>query len=360
MKITSVNIKRYCRNFAFPLKSSQGTVFERAGYLIRLISDNNLVGLGEAAPLAGFSADTLDQTGGSINSAVSGLIDTAVPATLEQISTIVTRLIPQSNPAARFGLETALCDLAAKSAHKPLGRWLNEKCRDAIPVNYILPGPVTDWGKLDREIIAGGYGTVKIKVGHDIDEDVSVVRQARQVLGRRVFIRLDANRAWSYTAAEEAIWRLKSVNIEYIEEPHRMFDPARLRDLRRVTGVRVALDESLHESYDIESLITGGICDGFIFKPSRLGGIHRTMELTRLAGRHNRRVVITSTLETEIGLAAQLHLAAALEGGDRVCGLDTLRLFENPVASLCTVSSGAIRVPEGDGLGIDEEIWDRV
>ncbi|MCP4567381.1 MAG: o-succinylbenzoate synthase [FCB group bacterium] len=360
MKIKSVEIKHYCRNFIKPLITSRGKVFERAGYVIRLTTDDGIIGLGEAAPLIGFSPDSLDQTGESLFKAEGRLIEQTVPDTLKQISSVVTGLISRTNPAARFGLETALADLAAQKANLPLNLWLYDKAQPEVKVNFLLSRPVEDWESLRRQIINSGYEAIKIKVGGDIDDDVDFVRQVRQNLGERVALRLDANGGWSYAVAEDAMWRLKNVDIKYIEEPHETFDPVRVRDLRRVTGARVALDESLYSPYEIETLITGGVCDVFIFKPALLGGIFRTIELAALAKQNNRQVVLTSTLETEICLAAQLHLSSVPEFAGSICGLDTLRLFEKPDQALSDVSGGTIKIPVNTGLGIDRDIWNRV
>jgi len=170
-------------------------------------------------------------------------------------------------------------------------------------------------------------------------------------LGGDIGLRLDANRAWTYDQALRALQAMKKFGIDYIEEPLARFDADQIAALHQETGVRIALDESLVEIDDIESILAAGVCEILVLKPTAFGGFYHTMQLVDLAGRYKCGVVVTSTYETEIGIAAFLHLAATLPDPLLPCGLDTLRLFEDEDPALSRVTEGSIAVPKGVGIG---------
>ncbi len=355
MKIKSVEIHKYCRAFKKPMVTSRCVIAERTGYVIRIVSDNGLCGFGEAAPLDGFSRESFEETGNCLTSIVKELNGLSIPASLEAVSQLVDSIVPQAFPGVRFAVEAALCDLAAKDAGKPLCEWLCSKPKPEIPVNFLLSRPVDNWAGMRRHMIDSGYPAVKIKVADKpIEDDIEFVKQVRKELGDDIIFRLDANRGWSFEQAKTALIGMKDLNIEYIEEPLYDFNPEMLVKLKRKTGVAVALDETLVEQDKVEPLIEGGACDVIILKPTLLGGIAKTFQLIRLAVLYNRKVVITSTLETEIGIAALLHLAASVEAELLACGLDTLRLFCDAETSLYRVIDGKIKVSCSiPGIGIE-------
>ena len=356
MKITAISISPFERNLVVPFVSSQGSIQMRRGFIVRIADDAGHVGHGEASPLDGVSPDSAPMTERALAQAERSLMDREIPESCDDIATLVDNLIPSSCPAARFGLETALYDLSSRRAGKPLSVWLNPRAGSQVQVNYLLIRPVDDWERVKSEIARSGYRAVKIKVGGQIDDDIAFVKLARLQLGEKIRIRLDANRGWSGRQAETALHSLATVRMEYIEEPCRWSDISDVREIGRSTGIRIALDESLIALGDPESYIAGKAADLFILKPTLLGGIRRTWQLAETAQAHGCRVVVTSALESETGIAALLHLAAALPGEPEPAGLDTLRLFADADSHLTTVIDGALTVPEGPGLGIGDSL----
>ncbi len=351
---------------AAPLLLAHGVVPERRGVIIRIVTDNGLTGWGEAAPLAGFSPDTLETTIEMLTGIASSIKEIEVHDSIGRIGEMVREIIPGKNPAAVFGLETALCDLAAQASGKPLSAWLAPKPLTTVAVNYLLAGTNNDWTKVKSEFEGGGYKTVKIKVGGGSPEDdIAVVRKFRRLLGDDIAIRLDANRRWSFDTAVRVLGGLRGCRIDYVEEPLAEGTPSVLGRLKAETGARIALDESLAEVGNIEEKIALGGVDVLIVKPTVLGGIVGAMQLAEMARRYDRQVVITSTFESEIGLTALVHLAAAVCAGPAVCtdaavctgqvacGLNTMSVFEEIlVPEFLIVNDGGIRVPQDPGLGL--------
>jgi len=329
--------------------------------MIRILADNGMVGYGEAAPLPGFSPETLEATTkilGQIESAWQGK---TVPAALDEISNMVRQVIPAGYPAAVFGLETALGDLAAQASGRPLALWLNAKAAREVPVNYLITGTKPDQDTTAADFERGKYAVTKIKVGHRSEEDdIAFVRGLVDLLGGNITLRLDANRQWTYDTAVRVLNGLRQYGIEYVEEPLDNPLPAQLIRLKAETGIRIALDETPAELGGVEAWLSSAAVDVLIIKPTIIGGIARAVQLKETAQRYNRSVVVTSTFESNIGLMALVHLAAAISPGT-ACGLDTRSLFNTGIISLqLSVKNGAIAVPEKPGLGLDARVWETI
>jgi o-succinylbenzoate synthase len=358
VNITSVNILEYHRPLAGPLRLSSGVISQRHGVIIRIIADNGMDGFGEAAPLPGFSPETLESTTKILRHIESAWQGKAVPASLNGIGDMVRQAIPAGYPAAVFGLETALCDLAAQASGRPLASWLNENAALEVPVNYLTTGNRPDQDKTAADFERGKYDVAKIKVGGRSEEDdIAFVGVLVKLLGGNTTLRLDANRQWTYDAAVRVLNSLREYRIEYVEEPLENPSPTQLIRLKTETGISIALDETLAELGDVETWLEAGAVDVLIIKPTILGGIARAVQLMETAQKYGRNIVVTSTFESEVGLTALVHLAAAISPAT-ACGLNTCSIFEpRPFSHNLSVKNGAIAVPMKPGLGLNGRVW---
>jgi O-succinylbenzoate synthase len=210
--------------------------------------------------------------------------------------------------------------------------------RAIVPVNVTVPavGP-EEAAALVR---ASGASTAKVKVaepGGAPDEDVERIAAVRGALGPEGRIRIDANAAWDVDEAVAAIVRLEAAagGLEYVEQP-----VARLEDLRVVrarTGVPIAADEALRLASDPFAVDLTEACDIVVLKVQPLGGVRRAL---RLAEAHGKPAVVSSAVETSIGLAAGVLLAAALPTLDHACGLGTATLLDSDVVARPLVADG--------------------
>ncbi|MGT2425531.1 o-succinylbenzoate synthase [Amnibacterium kyonggiense] len=197
--------------------------------------------------------------------------------------------------------------------------------RDSIPVNATVPAvrPGEVAGVLAR---FPGCRTAKVKVaepGSSPDEDLARVRAVREVLGPEGRIRVDANAAWNVDEAEHALRLLAPADLEYVEQPCATVDE--LVDLRRRTKdlrIPIAADESIRRSAD--PFRAGAAADVVIVKAAPLGGIRTALGLARMLSRP---AVVSSALDTSVGLAMGAHLAAALPALPYDCGLGTAALL---------------------------------
>ena len=203
--------------------------------------------------------------------------------------------------------------------------------RDAVDVNVTVPA--VDPGTAAERVRAAGCRTAKVKVaesGQDLGADEARVAAVRAALGPDGRIRVDANAGWDVPTAALALDRLDAAagGLEYAEQPCRSIDE--LRDLRRRTRVPLAADESLRTAPDPMSAAraVAGAVDVVVLKVQPLGGVATAQ---RLAEATDRPVVVSSALETSVGLVVGLDLALAVPRLAGACGLGTADLLAEDV-----------------------------
>jgi len=217
--------------------------------------------------------------------------------------------------------------------------------RARIRVNATLPAV-----SLDRVAATlarfGECRTVKIKVaerGETLADDVARVAEVRRLIGPEGRIRLDANGAWNVDEAEHAVRALERFDLEYVEQPCASIDElAELRRRIHRLGVPIAADESVRKAADPLAVARAGAADLLVIKAAPLGGVDRALAIVAEAGLP---AVVSSALDTSIGLAMGAELAARLPQLDHDCGLGTAALLADDVAvPPLDPSNGAIAV----------------
>lgn len=223
--------------------------------------------------------------------------------------------------------------------------------RDAVRVNATVPA-VAPAEVPDILARFPGCDTAKIKVaerGQTLSDDIARVQAVREVMGPQARIRIDANGGWSVDAAVAALTSLAEVglDLEYAEQPCATVpELAELRARLRRSGLqtRIAADESVRRAEDPLAVARAGAADLLVIKAQPLGGITRALSIVEEAGLP---VVVSSALDTSVGISLGLHLAAALPDGllAGACGLGTVALLDGDVTgdSLVPVD-GAIEV----------------
>ncbi|MGO1770612.1 MAG: o-succinylbenzoate synthase [Microbacterium sp.] len=204
--------------------------------------------------------------------------------------------------------------------------------RATIPVNATVPA--VDPGEVPAILARfDGCRTAKVKVaerGQVLADDVARVRAVREALGPEGRIRVDANAAWNVDEAEHAAHALSGFDLEYIEQP--CATVAELADIRsRLVdwGIPIAADESVRKASDPLAVARAGAADILVVKAQPLGGVRRALEIIAEAGLP---AVVSSALDTSVGLAQGAALAASLDDLAYDCGLGTAALLAADVA----------------------------
>jgi O-succinylbenzoate synthase len=234
--------------------------------------------------------------------------------------------------------------------------WLPQPAprRDAIPVNATVPAVAAE---RVPEILArfDGCRTAKVKVaerGQTLADDIARVRAVRAAMGPEGRVRVDANGGWNVDEAEHAAHALAEFDLEYIEQPCATVEElAEIRQRLRDWDIPIAADESVRKADDPLAVARAGAADILVVKAQPLGGVRRALEIVAAAGLP---AVVSSALDTSVGLAQGAALAAALPDLAFDCGLGTAALLAADVAEPRLAPEGgaipAARVAPDAGL----------
>jgi o-succinylbenzoate synthase len=203
-----------------------------------------------------------------------------------------------------------------------------EPLREQVPVNCTVPavGP-EDAAAIVRA--SGGARTAKVKVaepGQGLADDLARVEAVRDALGPAGRVRIDVNGAWSVDEAVSAIRLMGWLDLEYVEQPCATVEE--LARVRRRVDVPVAADESIRRASDPLRVARQEAADVAVLKVQPLGGVRACLDI---AEQIRLPVVVSSALETSVGIAAGVALAAALPSLPFACGLATVSLLEHDV-----------------------------
>ncbi|MGI8612995.1 MAG: o-succinylbenzoate synthase [Nocardioidaceae bacterium] len=217
---------------------------------------------------------------------------------------------------------------ALEAAHEP---WPTP-VRESVPVNATVPA-VGPQAAVDLVLGSGGCRTVKVKVaepGQRLADDLARVEAVRGVLGPTGAVRVDANGGWGVDEAMTAIRQLDRAagGLEYVEQPCRTVEE--LAQVRRRVDVPIAADESIRRVDDPMRVRALHAADIAVLKVQPLGGVRACL---RIAEQIELPVVVSSALETSVGIAAGVALAAALPALPYACGLATVALLRADVVA---------------------------
>ncbi|WP_446725112.1 o-succinylbenzoate synthase [Nocardiopsis sp. N85] len=201
--------------------------------------------------------------------------------------------------------------------------------RDRVAVNVTVPA--VDPERARAIVAAGGCATAKVKVaekGRDPAEDLARVEAVRDAIGPSGKVRVDANGAWDVDTAVRMIRALDAYDLEYVEQPCVTLDE--LAEVRRRVDVPIAADESIRRAEDPLKVRAADAADIVVLKVQPLGGVRAALRVAEACGLP---VVVSSAVETSVGLAAGVALAAALPELPYACGLATMQMLTADVTA---------------------------
>lgn len=340
---------------ASPLVTAHGVVTHREGVLLS-ISDGVNVGWGEAAPMPGWSRETLRDCRRVLESAGSRLVqfdsvgDPRVTAILAEL---------EVRPHARAAVAGAVLDLVAQnrgvSVASLLCRFPGFVSGGELPRSVSVNGLISE-GEPDSvaaaaaDLVADGISAVKLKVAaSDPAADLARVAAARSVVGDDIELRLDANGGWDIDTAIATLRSMAEYNVAFCEEPTPGIDGIAVVGAASV--VPVAVDESAVTADDIAAALRTDTIGVVVVKPQALGGSDLAMAAVALVEEFGARGVVTTMIDSAVGVAHAAHAAAAALP-EQAHGLATSTLLVNDVAPRLKVEGGELHLPELPGLGV--------
>ena len=256
------------------------------------------------------------------------------------------------NPRAKGALDTALYDALAKSLRAPLYLLLGGRYRSEVKVIKMVS--VDDPAVMAQESkrCADEGMALKLKMSGNIRLDLHRVAQVRAAVGDDVFIKVDANEAYDAQSASRLAKGLADHGVEIFEQPVPRNQLDALWEVKRNSPVKIEADQSVRTVEDAYFLIKNRMIDAINTSIQKIGGIHEVRRIAELCELNGIRCALSNTAGSMVGDAAAMHLAASTPG---IAPLAELGEFEvvtgDPFVGL-EVKNGAIRVPEGHGLGV--------
>ncbi|MBO0825371.1 MAG: o-succinylbenzoate synthase [Actinobacteria bacterium] len=201
--------------------------------------------------------------------------------------------------------------------------------RDSVPVNVTVPA--VNPAQAQAIVARSGCRTAKVKVaepGQASTDDLARVAAVREAIGPDGKVRVDANGRWDLPTAERMLGELAEFGLEYAEQPCASLSD--LAQLRKRVRVPIAADESIRRADDPLAVRAVGAADIVVLKAQPLGGVRAALAIADQCGLP---VVVSSAVDTSVGLAAGVALAAALPSLEHACGLATMSLLGGDVTA---------------------------
>jgi o-succinylbenzoate synthase len=334
MSALRARVESYRKSLRNRLQTSQGTIDDREGCVFVLADAEGRIARGEGAPAYWLGAESvgevrsvLDDVAAVVSTSSLSLADieetfvfaSGGKASNPRLDALRSRLARL--PSARAAIDSACLESKALDSGTSVAEHLGGDSRLRLAVSALVAAQ--DEGMLaaiERRAVQG-FQTVKIKVG-ELDPGAEIERLRRALRACEEFdlrLRVDANRAWATADARQildAVAEAGAERIEFIEEPLCEADLSASADLRRATGVPLALDESLGDIQDVVRLAELGAMDVAVAKLARFGGPRDSLAAGEAAARFGVRMVFTDSIETQVGVAAVAHTAAAAAAND--------------------------------------------
>jgi len=345
VRLTHCTFTPYRLPLRQPWVSARGGFDMREGWLVRLTADAGLIGYGDCAPLPQAGTESIGSAAACLSGWAAALPGLSLEEALGRISASAVEA-----PAACCGLETALLDLLAQQAGLPLARWLNPDAASEVRVNTMLGG--LDGRTVERALtaVAEGYSVLKLKVGLAAGhEEIPLLHDLAGCLPAGVSMRLDANCVWNEREAADYLDALAGLPVESVEDPLASPDMARWLRLQSMVPFPLAADESLR-IMGADAVFNRPPVRRVVLKPMVLGGVVPALALARRAREADVECVVTTTVDSAVGVTAALHLAAAV-ANDLVHGLATSAWLLRDVGEGPLVAGGMVRLGSEPGLG---------
>jgi muconate cycloisomerase len=340
-----------------PVKMSFETVSDANNVLVRLETDDGIVGWGGAAAAPTMTGETM----ASMAAAIRHLAPKLEGMALDDIPGAMARAgnYLYGNNSAKSVIEIALHDALARARAKPVYDLLGGRRRDRIPILRMVGAGKGTAADVDDALNAKAEGHVafKIKVGvADPLEDAERTCRICEALedNDALLVCADANQGWT---ADQAIAYARAVaqsSLAFFEQPVAAHDVEGMARVARGSRVPIGCDEGLHSIEDLKRHHEAGAAAGFSLKTIKLGGLKPVMDAGLLCEELGLKVNLASKMaETGVCTGAMLHLAAALPAVEWGVGFSSQYLADDILKEPLSFAGGHVSVPTGPGLGIE-------
>ncbi|KON86206.1 mandelate racemase [Sporosarcina globispora] len=312
MKIVKAEIFGIHLPLKEPFIISYATYDYMPSIIVRLETDNGLLGYGEAVPDEHVTGESFHSTFSLLKHTLLPAIIGFSPLKMESLHQMMNELI-SFNPSAKAAIDIACYDLLGKYKQEPVYNLLGGRHHETLSYPKVLSiEEPSIMAKKAKEATAQGYQSLKLKVGTEYLEDCKRIAYVREQVGMEVPIRVDVNQGWKNVSTSlQAIKLLEHLNVSWIEQPIKMGDIHGLGEIRQKTSTPLMADESIHSGEDLIEIIRNQAADKINIKLMKCGGIYPAIHMAKAAEYAGIECQIGSMVESSIGSAAGYHTAVS-------------------------------------------------
>lgn len=353
MKVIDVQIGKIKTPLKRPFKTALRTADFVEDYVLKLTTDNGLVGYGSCAQTPLITGETYGSLLDALLLMKEKILFVEFQSLEKIINSIHTGFIKNNSALACFDM--ALHDIYCQWIKLPLYQYLGGD-HNIVFTNMTIS--CNDIGVMIADSLAAvneGFYELKIKVGLDPKNDFDRIVAISQAVGPKIKLRIDANQGWHPKEAVRIIQKLEknNLNIEFVEQPVKAQDTKGLAFVRNHVNTDILVDESLFSPQDALQLIQWNSADIMNIKLAKSGGLLEATKIYHIAQAAFIECIIGCMLESHIAVTAAVHFAASKKNITR-CDLDTPFLMsDNPVESSVSIDGNALMIDDKVfGLGI--------
>ncbi|ENV32771.1 muconate/chloromuconate family cycloisomerase [Acinetobacter gerneri] len=341
-----------------PHKLSVATMQTQTVVLIKVTTEDGIVGWGEATTIGGLSygEESPESVKTNIDTYFAPLLTSVKNLNVAQTLKLIRKTI-NGNRFAKCAIQTALLDIQAQRLGLPLSELLGGRLRTGVPVLWVLASGDTekDIAEAKKMIELKRHNVFKLKIGSNpVEADVEHVLAIKKALGNDISIRVDVNRAWSELEAIRGIQMLQDGGIDLIEQPCALDNIDAMERLTRKFDIAIMADESLSGPQSAYQLAKRSAASVFAIKIAQSAGLHEACEVANIAKLAGIDLYGGTMLEGPVGTIASAHAFSTFENlayGTELFGplLLTQEILKTPLR----YENFELVLPTGAGLGIE-------
>jgi L-alanine-DL-glutamate epimerase-like enolase superfamily enzyme len=352
MKIKSIETWSHKMKLATPYTIAYETIDSTINVFTKITTNSGIVGFGCAAP-------DLEVTGETEKSVIEVAKDVIEPMLKGSDSLRYSYQLNKLNeplknyPSALAMIDMALFDIMGKKANLPVYKLLGgfrEKIKTSITIGIL---PINETVIIAKDFVKQGFSILKIKGGMDVDEDIERMKKVREIVGKSILLRFDANQGYSVYESLKFVEETRKVKIEILEQPTQKQEPDLLGKVTNNVPIPVMADESLMNLVDAFKLARKDLVDTVNIKLMKVGGIDVALKINSVAKAANLEVMVGCMDESALGIAAGLHFALA-KPNVVYADLDGhLDLIDDPACGAVILKKGTLYPTDNPGLGFN-------
>lgn len=336
-----------------PFKTALRTVNSVEDIIVQVITDEGVVGYGEAPPTGAITGDTTNAILGALEDHIK---KTMIGREIEDLEGTLNALnaCVHGNTSAKAAVDMAIYDLFGQKYNVPCYKMFGGARKQLSTDITISVNDPEIMAEDTINAINRGYDTLKIKVGINPDLDVARLVAVRKAAGPDTVIRIDANQAWTPKQAVRILngMQEKGINLELVEQPVKGYDLEGMQYVTRNSYVPVMADESVFSPMDAFKIIQMGAADMINIKLMKTGGIFNASKIVAAAEVYGMPCMMGCMLEAKVSVNAAVSFACGHSIIQKIDLDGPVLCTTDPVIGGATFNEKLITVSDGAGMGI--------